>query len=243
MIREAEDPIEVVPTLWGDIRGNTGWDVGANTGQATRLLLGNGFKEVLAFEPCQESYDVLTRKSRGDSRVLTFRVAISDHIGELVLTEREVPVLSGQLVAASMSEQDHTPNPMVEMPWGRTTGQITVACSTIDWYLRQYGIPDFISVDTEGGEVDVLAGATEMLKHPHVQWLIETHSAENAEECRKILELHDFSYTIVRHPHYATSSPMYEAHTWLKTRRETPRRNRLARPESPTVSGPTPITS
>jgi putative ubiquitin-RnfH superfamily antitoxin RatB of RatAB toxin-antitoxin module len=47
-------------------------------------------------------------------------------------------------------------------------------------------IVDFIKIDTEGAEVQVLAGAGKIFDHP-VKYLIECHTDESLELIRKLL--------------------------------------------------------
>jgi len=220
VIRDATDPREVMPALWGDVRGSTGWDVGANTGQAVSTMLGNGFRRVLAFEPCLESYQVLDRKYGRDSRVTLFSIALAAHRGKLALHRREEAVDSGQLVSFHIPPvpTGYQTDPLRELPYGGITEERIVACSTVDWYAQQYGIPDFITVDTEGGEVDVLRGAVETLPRD-VRWLVEFHTRENFDDCVSILEKEGHYLDVIRHPHYPEGSTMWWTHGWIKARR------------------------
>jgi Methyltransferase FkbM domain len=47
--------------------------------------------------------------------------------------------------------------------------------------------PCFIKVDVDGGEADILRGATELSKRKDISWLIETHSRELEISCQQIL--------------------------------------------------------
>jgi hypothetical protein len=56
--------------------------------------------------------------------------------------------------------------------------------------------PCLIKVDVEGGEVDVLRGATKLLATRSVRWIVEVHSPTLREECESVLraanlEVHD----------------------------------------------------
>ena len=47
--------------------------------------------------------------------------------------------------------------------------------------------PALVKVDVEGGELDVLLGASRLLSAPDTAWIIETHSAEMETECSRVL--------------------------------------------------------
>jgi FkbM family methyltransferase len=216
MITDAEDPHEVVPQLWGDARGKVAWDIGANTGQGVGLLLGQGFQRVLAFEPSLESFEVLARKFHGDERVLTFALAMGEAPGTLVLQKRVELHDHGQLVSAEIPVPTApVVDAMKQLPYGPVVENRAVPCSTIDWYREQYGIPDFIAVDVEGGEMQVMRGARETLKR-NARWLVEFHVAPHAAWLRTLFAEEGYATELVRHPHYPPKSLMWYTHGWVK---------------------------
>jgi len=64
---------------------------------------------------------------------------------------------------------------------------ITVRTTTLDSAAEKWGIPTFIKLDVEGGEVRVLEGATKLLEMPGVVWLIELHNPDCARDVTGIL--------------------------------------------------------
>jgi FkbM family methyltransferase len=208
ILQEVGDPAEILGEFWRGIGGQVGWDVGANIGQAMPEMTAR-FKKVYAFEPCLESYRHLARRWESNPQVTLFSVALTDHRGRLNMHEREECLKSGQLTSEDCNGTG--------LPWGPVVGLRLVACSTVDWYAHQYGIPDFITVDTEGHEAAILRGATETLTHPHVQWLIEFHSANTFAECEDVLLQHGYVLSVIRHPHYKKNSVQWKGHGWIKT--------------------------
>jgi hypothetical protein len=64
--------------------------------------------------------------------------------------------------------------------------------STLDSWIFELLQPCLIKVDVDGGEVDVLRGASAMLKSARVRWLLETHSAELENQCSQILRANGY---------------------------------------------------
>lgn len=188
---------------WDILEGATGhqaFDIGANIGQSTRVLA-RGFTAVVALEPCWESFDILEQEM--PVNVTPLRLAAADHAGELVLDEAERSLLSGQLVTGEGL-------PM----WGERKGTRTVACVTVDQLTDTYGRPDFIKVDTEGGEVSVLRGAARTLAEHRPRLLVEMHRAEHDEPVREMLA--GYHLTELRHGSYVRpGGPTYLNHYWL----------------------------
>jgi hypothetical protein len=57
--------------------------------------------------------------------------------------------------------------------------------------------PCLVKIDVDGGESDVLAGAGELLRERDTRWLIETHSRELEEDCRRVLLRAGFTTVVV----------------------------------------------
>lgn len=57
--------------------------------------------------------------------------------------------------------------------------------------------PCLVKMDVDGGETDVLAGATKCLDLPAMRWLVETHSPELETECQRVFENRGYDVTII----------------------------------------------
>jgi FkbM family methyltransferase len=207
------DPPEVQDRLWAGLGGEVGWDIGANIGQSVpRMRM--AARRVLCFEPAEESYAILERAWKGNDGLSFRNIAVSDHDGEVELAVRSAPIASGQLVATGMPYhgEDYGPG---SPNWGNEEGSRIVPCRTADSLAREYGKPDFIKVDTEGHELKVLQGASQLLARG-TDWLIEFHSPELFTECQKVFLYAGYTPYVIRHPHYPPGSQMWHAHGWLK---------------------------
>jgi FkbM family methyltransferase len=198
------DPEQVHEQLWSRFSGASGWDVGANTGQSVARMVGQ-FGHVTAFEPCWQSFAELAEDWDANPRVTLVQSAVGDAIGKLELSVRPAAIAGGQLVAADM--------PVTAQGWwAGETGRVTVPCTTLDAEAAVRGKPDFIKVDTEGGERRVLAGARGVIA-AGCSWLIEFHSPRLRAACLKALG-RCYVWEQVRHPE-AKGDPARDDNGWL----------------------------
>lgn len=180
--------------------GNLALDIGSNIGQAARVLAQN-FTRVVSLEPCEESYSVLAAEMPANVTCLPH--AVSDHDGEITLDVADRSIGTGQLVTG----------PGLPM-WGERTGTRTVKATTLDSLLATYGPPDFVKVDVEGHECQVLAGGTRLFTEVRPYVIVEVHRAENELGVRGYLPGYDL--TVLRHGDYVRKDGVvYQNHYWI----------------------------
>ncbi len=188
-------------SVWDVIRlatGNTAFDIGANGGLVSTQLSGR-FETVVACEPAIESYARLESSSPANVRPLN--VAVSKERGTLSLRETTLTGKWGELFTGE------------SMPWGDHVGYREVQAVTLDDLSSTYGFPDFIKVDTEGHEVQVLQGGpATLLSRP--RFVIEIHSVENGAIVESMLDAASMPYDLHHHPGYGQSSRRL-AHYWV----------------------------
>lgn len=214
------DPAEVENSLWDGFRGELAFDIGAHIGESLWHLTGK-FRQVIALEPAHESFDLMKKQWDGTPGVTLLLQAASDHKGTLKTSMREVQMQGGQLVARDMPWKRYIAGvtPSTEsLPWGREIGTREVPCQTLDGLAAIYGTPDFVKIDTEGHEAEIMRGATTILREHKTSWLIEFHLDKWLHECCEILETHGYEPEIVRHPHYEPGSALYNNHGWIKAK-------------------------
>lgn len=189
------DPDEIWGLL-GRLEGDTVFDIGANGGLLAEVFAQN-FQEVIAVEPCAESY---ARLWDTPANVTPVFCAVSDRKGTVDLVEAERAIGLGELVTG-----DSLP-----APWGPAVGARTVPCVTVDELTGRFGLPDLIKIDTEGHELHVIEGASETLaSDPRL--VIEIHSAHNGEQIlARIPDLERHG-----HPAYKPGSYHDLNHYWL----------------------------
>lgn len=127
------------------------FDVGANVGQSIQF-----FKRALpnanvhAFEPSPTTFRLL-REACSFPDVVLVNQGVGSTSGVLKLIENEHSDVSSFL------------KPTGKM-WGRVVGEVEVEVTTIDSYAERNGVDriDFLKIDTQGFDLEVLKGATRM---------------------------------------------------------------------------------
>jgi FkbM family methyltransferase len=97
---------------------------------------------------------------------------------------------------------------------GERIGTVSVQCVPLDDLFIDGSI-DFIKIDVEGLEVDVLDGGQGIIQANRPRLLIEVHTVDNFQAvCSRLLQW-DYLFDVVRHPHYAVASEQYWQHFWI----------------------------
>jgi FkbM family methyltransferase len=131
-------------------------DVGANVGQTTTHLLRDyPNAHIWAFEPGKKLYSVLSNSFSGNKRVTCEQAAVGSAVGEAVLLQTQVETMF------HISTSDHSP-----LGDAAVIGSESVRMVTIDSYCRNHSLTeiDFLKIDTEGHDLEVLRGAAGMIK-------------------------------------------------------------------------------
>jgi len=126
-------------------------------------------------------------------------MALTDHTGNVpyFVTNSDV---SGGLT------QHETPRPV---EWE----EITIPSSTLDELFPQR-LPDFIKIDVEGAEYEVLSGAKRILAQGETIFMIELHdwhsSSHRADEVRKLMRSAGYaSVSFFGQPLFVTSRKLW----------------------------------
>jgi FkbM family methyltransferase len=202
-IAAADDPVEISAYLWDGFSGGLAFEVGANCGRSLPLMMSR-FTRVVAFEPYPAACEIARQVPGADVRC----IAVSDYEGEAAFRLHR-----DQFMSAG-HEAYQRPDPAERVTEWET---VTAPCTTLDTVAAQEGIPDFINVDVEGHELEVLHGATGIINGERPPaWLIEFHSETLHDACVTCLETAGYAVKTARHPHYAFRSVNYYQHGWLR---------------------------
>lgn len=212
MVRQSmSDPAEVAQTLWGDFtRYRLGLDIGGNCGQSVPEMLAR-CQMVHSYEPSPISYPALAGAWAAEPKVRTFQIAVSNHEGTVPLAQLPgEQAETGQLVTPGTMGMEWQP-----ADWSAVPAE-QFECTTLDVIAAKHGSPGLVKVDTEGHELAVLMGGVKVLAAGKTDWLIEFHSPGNKTDCVDLLARSGHMVSVVRHPHYPVSSPMWRQHGWIK---------------------------
>jgi len=155
-------------------------DIGSNLGNHT-LYWAGAIKDshVIAFEPYAPNYQNLVRNIEDNGlsdRVQTVNAAVGAGTGKAVLKESFANNLGG--TTFQMTEE--------------VAGEV-IPVTALDDFVEREGVEtvDFIKIDTEGFEIDVLRGAKEILKKSRPIVWVEV-SAESHAQVVNMLEEHRY---------------------------------------------------
>ncbi|MBA4393861.1 MAG: hypothetical protein C0407_09945, partial [Desulfobacca sp.] len=146
--------------------GDLIFDVGANKGHWSKLVLGmNPQTRIYAFEPVPETFAVL-QKTLSDSKALRFNLALSADDGEKPFYHWNDSSETGELSSFYR-------RPDVERSMQASVRPIVVLSRTLDTFCQEHKVDqiDFLKIDTEGAELDVLRGAAALLEAKRVRVL------------------------------------------------------------------------
>ena len=149
--------------------GDLVFDVGANVGNKTEILLALGAR-VVAFEPqpmcCREV------AARGNKRLIVVSKAVGAKEGtaQLYLT-------SADAVASLLPDWKRPDN----------LGTITVPVTTLDNAIDEFGVPTFCKIDVEGFELEVLKGLSRPISIISLEYHTEPRDIQAVYDCMSIL--------------------------------------------------------
>ena len=197
---EREAPIETV------------LDVGANQG-STSLRYRTLFPKatIHAFEPATETYAELVQQTAADPNIHTHNIALGGQAGHQLLHVNSHSA-TNSLLPNSSRIKEYAPPHMCE-----PVGTASVSIARLDTFCVDSGIEriDFMKVDTQGYEKNVLAGAGSYLHPERIRGLflevLFVDLYEGQTWCDEILE-------IMRHHGYRlfgfTDVAADEVHGW-----------------------------
>ena len=170
------------------------WDVGANVGAYTLYAALRPGVSTVAFEPSPASYAAFCRNievnGSGD-QIQAFCIALSGRtqLGSLNMTATN----AGSVLNSFESDEDCFGKPLAV-----SFRQSMIGFSSDD-FRRQFGLapPNYLKIDVDGIEEEILDGANEILRDPALRSvLIELEDTDTARNARIIERLERAGFTL-----------------------------------------------
>lgn len=167
-------------------------DVGANTGQTAislKKLFPSGI--VHSFEPSKKTFEELNQNCQKYPSIFTWNLGIGSSESDLQLHENRFNDMSSFLMPSDFC-------------WGNIVQTSTVKVTTIDKFSHEQnlGLVDLLKSDTQGFEMEVLKGASNLLRNHQIHLvyveLIISDMYKNLTPYYEILNFLDaLKYTLI----------------------------------------------
>jgi FkbM family methyltransferase len=170
-----------------DIKGIV--HVGAHFGQEYDVYRRHEIKKIIFFEPQPHAHNELKRRFGGSENVVIEKYALGSNSK---LTDMYIETANNGMSSSLLKPKVH----LRQYPHIQFTDTIRVNQITLDEYFDKHGQVDvgdynFMNIDVQGYELEVLKGATLSLRH--IDYIMaEVNKAELYENCTMVDELDEF---------------------------------------------------
>ena len=152
------------------------FDIGAYDGHKTEAFLKIA-KQIISCEPDQLSFTILKTRFKNKKQVFLENKAIGDTAGECILLIHH-PGSAFNTLSPKWKETLEKDNMEKWNEKIKFSEENIVQTTTLDLLIKKYGKPDFIKIDTEGYEVNVLKGLSQKIPFLSFEALWPDGSAE-----------------------------------------------------------------
>jgi FkbM family methyltransferase len=139
------------------------FDVGSNQGDKAFVFSKIGQKIIL-FEPDKICRDFLENRFKNFKNILIEKIALTGRKAEkksFITVENNSSYNSLNLKRINFLKNN----------FKYLLKRIYIKTKSINFYIKKYGIPDFLKIDTQGSELDILAGAESIIDKVDIVYL------------------------------------------------------------------------
>lgn len=180
--------------------GDTFFDVGANYGNRIIPLIDEGIK-IIAIEPQVPCIKHLKKKFKNKITILPYGLAEKEGIQKMYISNaRPLSSFSEEWIKATRQS-----GRFKKYRWNKE--QFT-EMKTLDGLIKKYGKPQFIKIDVEGYELEVLKGLSQTVKTLSFEYTIPERKQSILDCIDRITEIGDkkavyFNYSVGESMHWA----------------------------------------
>lgn len=181
------------------------FDIGAGLGFYA-LLAGRIGADVITFEPDPRNAKSVTR-----------HLEINRLEGRVRLVQKAVFSRNGWLTLERSDGMSAHKNAWIRADLAETTGDVRVACISLDDFIASNPKPILVKMDVEGAESEVLKGADQLFRRYRPALLCEVHDEANAQFVQQWLGERSYRCTWLEQgdefPRHLLSSPAESSQT------------------------------
>ena len=132
--------------------------IGAHQGWEVEEYINNGIQDIIMFEPVSENFTILEEKLRdANANISAYQVALGNEEKNVTMYLSDNGLLSSSVLKPKVHLELH---PTVGFP---TTEEVEM--KRLDSFAEETQNFNFINMDVQGYELEVLKGGAETLKH------------------------------------------------------------------------------
>jgi FkbM family methyltransferase len=197
------------------------FDIGAYDGHKTAAFAEISSK-VISCEPDPDSFQILTTRFRNlKSKVQLINCAVYNRQGKAVLQRNSKGSAFNTLNPEwkNILEKDNVKRWSEKIRFEKEI-EVEVRTNTLDHLIGQYGIPDFIKIDVEGSELEVIQGLTQQVKYISFECLLPEFSSQLIQILDNLMSLNNrYHFNVIYNEELLLPEALTHAGIlqWIKT--------------------------